>query len=47
MKVVTVRLPDDLNKQLAMFAKKKELSKNQVVKMAIRNWLKEKERGEA
>lgn len=38
-KITTLRLPVELDKRLTEYAKEKELSKNQVVKMAIRQWL--------
>lgn len=36
MKVITVRLPEELEKQLAEYAKKEDMSKNQVIKKALR-----------
>lgn len=42
MKSWTVRLPDDLDKQLTEYAKVEEMSKNQVVKRAIKKFLEEK-----
>lgn len=36
LKTTTIRLPVDLDKELAEYAKEKELSKNQVIKKAIR-----------
>lgn len=43
MKIWTIRLPDDLDKQLTERAKKEDLSKNQAIKAAVRKWLREKE----
>lgn len=42
MKSWTVRLPDDLDKQFTEYAKVEEMSKNQVVKRAIKKFLEEK-----
>ena len=42
MKVWTIRLPDDLDRQLTERAKEEDLSKNQAIKAAVRRWLKEK-----
>ncbi len=42
MKVWTIRLPDDLDKQLTEQARKEDLSKNQAIKAAVRKWLAEK-----
>lgn len=42
MKKWTIRLPDDLDKQLTDQAKKEDLSKNQAIKVAVRKWLAEK-----
>lgn len=39
MKVITVRLPDELNRQVTEFAKQEDMSKNQVIKKAIRRLL--------
>lgn len=39
MKTTTIRLTEELDKQLTEFAKKSDLSKNQVVKKAIRELL--------
>ena len=43
VKNLTVRLPDDLYEQLTTYAKEKDLSKNQVIKKAIRLLMKNKE----
>lgn len=43
VKNLTVRLPDDLYEQLTTYAKEKDLSKNQVIKKAIRLLMKDKE----
>lgn len=40
MKITTIRLPLDLDKQLTNYAKANELSKNQVIKYALRILLK-------
>lgn len=40
MKVTTIRLSDELYIALNEYAKTKELSKNQVVKLALREMLK-------
>ena len=40
----TVRLSEDLNKQLSEYAKNEELSKNQVIKRVIKKFLEESER---
>lgn len=37
MKITTIRIPDELDKQINLYAKKKDLSRNQVVKEALRN----------
>ena len=37
MKITTVRIPEELDRQLTEYANKEELSKNQVIKKAIRN----------
>lgn len=42
MKTTTVRLPPELDKKLTEYAKEEELSKNQVVKKALRKLLDEK-----
>lgn len=42
MKKWTIRLPDDLDKQLAEQARKEDLSKNQAIKAAVRKWLAER-----
>lgn len=36
MKTTTIRLPAELDKQWERYARDKELSKNQVIKMALR-----------
>lgn len=41
-KTITVRLPEDLDSELAERAKKEDLSKNQAIKAAVRKWLREK-----
>ena len=41
-KTTTVRLPDDLDRQLTERAKEEDLSKNQAIKAAVRKWLREK-----
>ena len=41
-KTTTVRLPDDLDRQLTERAKEEDLSKNQAIKAAVRRWLKDK-----
>lgn len=41
MKITTIRLPLELDNQLTDYAKAKELSKNQVIKYAIRIFLKQ------
>ena len=41
-KTTTIRLPDDLDRQLTERAKEEDLSKNQAIKAAVRKWLKEK-----
>lgn len=43
VKNLTVRLPDDLYEELTTYAKEKDLSKNQVIKKAIRLLMKDKE----
>lgn len=39
MVTMSLRLPDDINEALTRYAKEQELSKNQVVKMALRAFL--------
>lgn len=39
MVITSLRLPDDIAAALAKYAKEQELSKNQVVKMALRAFL--------
>jgi len=39
MKTTTIRLSSELDNKLNSYAKEKELSKNQVVKQALRNLL--------
>ena len=39
MVITSLRLPDDVAEALATYAKEQELSKNQVVKMALRAFL--------
>ena len=36
MKVITARLPDELDEQLAEYAKREDMSKNQAIKKAVR-----------
>lgn len=36
MKITTIRIPDELDRQITIYAEKKDLSKNQVVKEALR-----------
>lgn len=36
MKTLTARLPDELDKQLTDYAKAEDMSKNQVIKKALR-----------
>lgn len=36
MKVITARLPEELEKQLTEYAKQEDMSKNQVIKKALR-----------
>lgn len=43
MKTSTIRLPSDLDEKLTQYAKQKELSKNQVVKQALRMLFLEKD----
>ena len=38
----TVRFPEDLYQQVTDFAKENDLSKNQVIKMAVRQFLQKK-----
>lgn len=45
MKVITARLPEKLDEQLTEYAKQEELSKNQVIKKAIRKLLNEEAKG--
>ena len=40
MKTTTIRIPEDLDKELVEYASKKDISKNQAVKKAIRNLVK-------
>ena len=41
-KVITVRLPADLDEKLTERAKEEDMSKNQAIKAAVRKWLREK-----
>lgn len=45
MKVITARLPDELDKQLAEYAKQEDISKNQAIKKAVRLLLKVDKKG--
>ncbi len=44
MKKWTVRLSEELDKQITDYAKAEELSKNQVIKIALKNLLKEQKK---
>lgn len=46
-KTLTVRLPADLDNALTKWAKENDLSKNQVIKAAIRKLLKEQREKDA
>lgn len=39
MKITTIRISDELNEKLVAYAKEKDLSKNQVMKIALRELL--------
>ena len=42
MVTTTVRFPEDLYRQVTEFAKENDFSKNQVIKMAVREFLQRK-----
>lgn len=42
MKITTIRIPEELDRDLTEYANKEELSKNQVIKKAIRNMVQNK-----
>ena len=46
MITTTVRFPEELYQQLADYAKENDFSKNQVIKMALREYLRKKVAGE-
>lgn len=45
MKNLTVRLPDELDQQLTGYAKQEDISKNQVIKKALRLLMKADTKG--